>query len=82
LLFLLLLANLPHGGFPPYSNPILRSGELCRHSKINNAQDISKSWNPIEPVDPAWVRQDRLRRHHDTPGGRAQNRRVELVLNE
>jgi len=41
LLFLTLLANLPHGGSPPYGNPIFRSGEVCRHSKINSAQDIS-----------------------------------------
>jgi hypothetical protein len=41
LLFRLLLANFPHGGFPPYGNPIFRSGEVCRHSKINSAQDIS-----------------------------------------
>jgi hypothetical protein len=41
LLFVPLLASLFHGGFPPYSNPIFRSGEVCRHSKINNPQDIS-----------------------------------------
>jgi hypothetical protein len=41
LLFRPLLANFPHGGFPPYGNPIFRSGEVCRHSKINSAQDIS-----------------------------------------
>jgi hypothetical protein len=41
LLFVPLLASLSHGGFPPYSNPIFRSGEVCRHSKINNPQDIS-----------------------------------------
>jgi len=26
------------------TNPIFRSGEDCRHSKINNAQDISLPW--------------------------------------
>jgi hypothetical protein len=41
LLFLPRLASLSHGGFPPYSNPIFRSGEVCRHSKINSAQGIS-----------------------------------------
>ena len=41
LLFVPLLASLSHGGFPPYSNPIFRSAEVCRHSKINNPQDIS-----------------------------------------
>jgi hypothetical protein len=41
LLFLRLLASLPHGGSPPYGNLIFGSGEVCRHSKINSAQDIS-----------------------------------------
>jgi hypothetical protein len=35
------LMALPHGGSPPYGNPIIRSGEVCRHSKFNSAQDIS-----------------------------------------
>jgi len=41
LLFLRLLVSLLHGGSPPYGNPIIRSGEVRRHSKINSAQGIS-----------------------------------------
>jgi hypothetical protein len=40
LLFRSLLANLPHGGSPPYGNPIFRSGEVCRHSIFNSYADI------------------------------------------
>jgi hypothetical protein len=41
-----LLASLPHRGAPPYGNPIFRSGEVCRHSKINSAQRIPLRGNP------------------------------------
>src|SRR5262249_39478598 len=40
LLFRPLLANLPHGGSPPFGNPIFRSGEVCRHSIFNSYPDI------------------------------------------
>src|SRR6202022_570560 len=37
------LGTLLHGGFLLLPNPIFRSGEDCRHSNLNNPQDIAVS---------------------------------------
>jgi enoyl-[acyl-carrier-protein] reductase (NADH) len=58
LLFPRLLANLLHGGSPPYGNPIFRSGEVCRHSKINSAQDISPRGIRVNAVAPGVIETD------------------------
>jgi hypothetical protein len=38
---ILALGTLLHGGFLLLPNPIFRSGEDCRHSNLNNPQDIA-----------------------------------------
>src|SRR5277367_804806 len=38
---ILALGTLVHGGLLLLPNPIFRSGEECRHSNLNNLQDIA-----------------------------------------
>src|SRR6266851_5086684 len=40
----LALGNLVHGGLLLLPSPIFRSGEECRHSNLNNSQDIALFW--------------------------------------
>src|SRR5271169_431211 len=42
---ILALGTLVHGGLLLLPNPIFRSGEECRHSNLNNLQDIAQE-NP------------------------------------
>src|SRR5271154_4488470 len=39
---ILALGTLVHGGLLLLPNPIFRSGEECRHSNLNNLQDIAR----------------------------------------
>jgi hypothetical protein len=39
----LTLGTLLHGGILLLPNPIFRSGEDCRHSILNNSQDIANT---------------------------------------
>src|SRR5271156_2378376 len=43
---ILALGTLVHGGLLLLPNPIFRSGEECRHSNLNNLQDIA----PVSPL--------------------------------
>src|SRR5271154_2577070 len=40
---ILALGTLVHGGLLLLPNPIFRSGEECRHSNLNNLQDIAEA---------------------------------------
>ena len=41
----LLLALLLMAASCSFTNPILRSGEECRHSNLNSFQDIAQEWS-------------------------------------
>jgi hypothetical protein len=43
---ILALGTLLHGGILLLPNPIFRSGEDCRHSNLNNRQDIARKAAP------------------------------------
>src|SRR5271155_41066 len=48
---ILALGTLVHGGLLLLPNPIFRSGEECRHSNLNNLQDIAHlGWLKVSSV--------------------------------
>src|SRR5271170_725586 len=50
-LSILALGTLVHGGLLLLPNPIFRSGEECRHSNLNNLQDIAAQSSSSSPIN-------------------------------
>src|SRR5271156_5528677 len=48
---ILALGTLVHGGLLLLPNPIFRSGEECRHSNLNNLQDIAALYFPTTQLN-------------------------------
>src|SRR5277367_1769629 len=51
---ILALGTLVHGGLLLLPNPIFRSGEECRHSNLNNLQDIARCYAIMAKKGDGW----------------------------